>query len=118
MVHNPRSLPRFRSYKNLEPSRITNYSHSFMNRMFVASTINKLPWIQTSPLQQRRCLIAQHGLVMQFDQKKVPVFHREKDKGTMTVLAWCACMDAMKTSLNWIDNAMPQPPVWQCSAGG
>ena len=38
---------------------------------------------------------------MQIDKKKVPVFHGEKDKNTLTIKAWWACIDAMKMSLNW-----------------
>ena len=50
-------------------------------------------------------ILTQHGLVRQIDQKKVPVFHGEKDKDTLTMIAWCARMDTMKTSLNWSNEA-------------
>ena len=42
---------------------------------------------------------------MQIDQKKVPVFHGEKDKDTITVLAWCHRIDGMKDALAWSDAA-------------
>ena len=42
---------------------------------------------------------------MQIDQKKVPVFHGEKDKDTITVLAWCHRIDGMKDALGWSDGA-------------
>ena len=44
-------------------------------------------------------VITAHGPVLQIDQKKVPVFHGEKDKVTMTVIAWCTRMEVMKISL-------------------
>ena len=46
-----------------------------------------------------------NGPVLQINHKKVPVFHGKKDKDSMTVLAWCHCMDPMKTSLGWSDEA-------------
>ena len=41
---------------------------------------------------------------MQIDQK-VPVFHGEKDKDTITVIAWCHLIDSMKDALAWSDAA-------------
>ena len=36
---------------------------------------------------------------MQIEQKKVPVFHVEKEKDTLTVIVWCNHIKAMKNSL-------------------
>ena len=39
--------------------------------------------------------------VMQIDQRKVPVFHAEKDKDSLTVFNWCDHIDGMKDALDW-----------------
>ena len=44
-----------------------------------------------------------HVPVMLIDQKKVPVFHGEKDKDSLNVIAWCACIKGMKDALGWSD---------------
>ena len=44
-----------------------------------------------------------HGQVMQLDQKKVPVFYREKDKVTINVIAWCQHIEGMKDAFGWSD---------------
>ena len=46
-----------------------------------------------------------HGPVMQLDQKEILVFHGEKDKDTITVIAWCHRIDGMKDALGWSDAA-------------
>ena len=43
---------------------------------------------------------------MQLDQKKVPVFHGEKDKDTLNILGWCARIDGMKDGLGWSDEVI------------
>lgn len=50
-------------------------------------------------------VVAPQGPVMQINHKKVPIFHGEKDKDTLTVIGWCNRIDAMKTSLGWSDKA-------------
>ena len=50
-------------------------------------------------------IIAAHGPFLQIEQKKVLVYHGEKDIVTVTVIAWCAHMEAMKTSLSWSEDA-------------
>ena len=43
--------------------------------------------------------------VMQIDQKKVPVFHAEPDKDSLTVVNWCARSDGMRDAMDWSDAA-------------
>ena len=50
-------------------------------------------------------IIAAHGPFLQIEQKKVLVFRGEKDNVTVMVIAWCAHMEAMKTSLGWSQDA-------------
>ena len=40
-------------------------------------------------------IIAAHGPFLQIEQKKVLVFHGEKDKVTVMVIAWFAHMEAV-----------------------
>jgi hypothetical protein len=40
---------------------------------------------------------------MLFDQKKVPVFHGEPQKDTLSILAWCSRIDAMKAAFDWTE---------------
>ena len=46
-----------------------------------------------------------HGPVMQIDQKKVPVYHGEKDKDTISIIAWCQRTEFMKDALGGTDEA-------------
>ena len=39
--------------------------------------------------------------VMQIKQRKVPVFHAQKDKDSLTILDWCDRIDGMKDALDW-----------------
>ena len=39
--------------------------------------------------------------VMQINQRKVPLFHAEKDKDSLTILDWCDRIDGMKYALDW-----------------
>ena len=41
--------------------------------------------------------------VMPIDQRKVPAFHAEKDKDSLTVFNWCDRIDGMKDALDWSD---------------
>ena len=43
--------------------------------------------------------------VMQFDQKKTPVYHHEKDKDTLDIYEWIERIEAMRTSFQWSDEA-------------
>ena len=38
---------------------------------------------------------------MQIDQKKVPVFHAEADKDSLTVVNWFARIDGMRDAMGW-----------------
>ena len=46
-----------------------------------------------------------HRPVVQIDRKKVPVFHGEKDKDTISIIAWCQRIEGMKDALGWSDVA-------------
>jgi len=48
-------------------------------------------------------LAAQGGPILQFDQKKVPVFHGEADKDTLKVREWCERVDSMKATMGWTE---------------
>ena len=41
--------------------------------------------------------------MMQIDQKKVPVFHGEPDKDSLTIVHWCARIDGLKDAHNLSD---------------
>ena len=46
---------------------------------------------------------AAHNPVMQINQRKVPVFHAEKDKDSLTIFDWCNWINGMKDALDWTD---------------
>ena len=45
--------------------------------------------------------------VMQIDQTKIPVFHSNKDKDSLTIFNWCDRVDRMKDALDWNDETFP-----------
>ena len=50
-----------------------------------------------------RQIATQAGPVIQLDQKKVPVFHGEPSKDTLTVQEWAKRIDGMRQGQDWTD---------------
>ena len=61
----------------------------------VVSTSNGQASALAQQILYNNVIAGANGPVLQIDQKKVPDFHGKKDKDSMTVLAWCQCMDAV-----------------------
>lgn len=62
------------------------------------STSNGYAAVQVQQVVANNVIAGTIGPVQQVNQKKVPVFHGETGKDSMTVLARCQCMDVTRTS--------------------
>ena len=67
------------------------------------SAPNPIPGTSGGGLNVARVAAAGQNPVMQIDQRKVPVFHAEKDKDSLTIFDWCECIDGMKDAQDWSD---------------
>ena len=67
------------------------------------SAPNPLPGTSGGGFPIAPVAIAAQNPVMQINQKKVPVFHAEPDKDSLTVIHWCARIDGMKDAMGWSD---------------
>ena len=100
---------RKRSLKNSEavsPHRYLNETkHSpCQARLWQVHPI-PIPGTSGGGLPVAQVAAAAQNPVMQIDQKKVPVFHAEPDKDSLTVVNWCARIDGMRDAMDWSNEA-------------
>ena len=69
------------------------------------STPNQIPGTSGGGIAIAPVAAVAQNPVMQIDQKKVPVFHAEADKDSLTVFNWCDRIDGMKDGMDWSDEA-------------